>query len=83
MIVAEIGNVIVSWADGELLLARGSDVEQERIRAAFARPATLQRPVTVDGGGIEERLVKFAPGSYEHALGVLRKLRAVIALDTG
>ena len=84
MILAELGVVTITVEKGvTLFLLGGSDREQARIRRAFSLPARTQRGVEIPGGGIEEQLVKVAPGEPGHAEAVLRKLRATILLDMG
>lgn len=76
MILAMIGErTTISWEKGRLDVLEASGVEETRIRRAFSKPARVRRSVEIDGGGIEERLEKVAPGSADHARAVIYAMK--------
>lgn len=72
MILASIGPIMVIWERGKAEIVGATDAEEARIRKALGRPARVQVAVAVEEGGIEERLVRMAPGTAAHARAVFR-----------
>lgn len=76
MILAMIGDrTTIAWERGTLDVIEATETQEARIRRAFSKPARARRSVVVDGGGIEERLEKVAPGSADHARAVIYAMK--------
>lgn len=75
MIAASYRGGVVIWDGEPIVLAEAP--EAERVMRLFAKPATVRSTGSGDDGLVGEDFVRIAPGSAEHARGVIVALRDV------
>jgi hypothetical protein len=82
--------IVVEWRDGKAVILDGGELStmpestRDRVARVLKLPASVQRSFEIPDGGIEERLVKIAPGEPGHARAALLSLPdAALVVDTG